>query len=76
MSKTRAVCPYYAKRTRERLSCYNRKTGNKVHLSGMSPERIEERYQFACCEFYRSCPIYEYLESYLVYEDMLKQRTQ
>ena len=75
-SKTRAVCPYYGRHTREQITCYCSKTGNKVALSGMSPELIEERYRFACCELYRSCPIYMYHESYVVYEEKLKQRKQ
>ena len=60
----RAVCPYYVRRTRERLTCHCKETGHTVTLSGLGVERIEERYVYACCELYTRCPIYKYLSLY------------
>ena len=60
----RAVCPYYVRRTRERLTCHCKETGNIVTLSGLGVERIEERYVYACCEMYTRCPINKYLRAY------------
>ena len=60
----RAVCPYYVRRTRERLPCHCKETGNTVTLSGLGVEQIEERYVYACCELCTRCPIYKYLSLY------------
>lgn len=60
----RAVCPYYVRRTRERLTCHCKQTGHTVTLSGLGVERIEERYVYACCELCTRCPIYKYLSLY------------
>lgn len=65
---SRAVCPYYVRRTRERLTCHCKETGNTVTLSGLGVERIEERYAFACCELYAHCPIHKYLSNYAKHE--------
>lgn len=60
----KAVCPYYVRRTRERLTCHCKETGHTVTLSGLGIERIEERYTYACCDMYGICPINKYLKAY------------
>lgn len=60
----RAECPYYVRRTRERLTCHCKETGHTVTLQGLGVERIEERYVYACCDMYGTCPIHKYLSAY------------
>lgn len=60
----RAACPYYVRRTREWLTCHCKETGHTVTLQGLGVERIEERYVYACCDMYGTCPIHKYLRAY------------